>query len=149
MRTPRVAPLVVPVVALIACLGFGRPAAAADSIHGKAILDHPCGKVAVKHMGLVHAGKMDEAVKLGTAEMQQQWQAMPAEDRKMMSGMMKEMSQSEEDFQAEIEKNGEMTVDGKQVTLKVTKTTKDDNGSSTETMTQKYELDGATCAITH
>ncbi len=81
--------------------------------------------------------------------MQKQWQAMSADDRKMMSGMMKEMSQSEEDFKAEIEKNGEMSVDGKQVTLKVTKTTKDDNGSSTETMTQKYELDGSTCAITH
>ena len=37
----------------------------ATEIKGAAILDHPCGKVAVKHMGLVHAGKMDEATKLG------------------------------------------------------------------------------------
>jgi hypothetical protein len=42
---------------------FGRAGAAATKteIQGAAILEHPCGKVAVKHMGLVHAGKMDEA----------------------------------------------------------------------------------------
>ena len=149
MKLSRVALLAIASIFLVASLGVGRPAAAAESIHGKAILDHPCGKVAVKHMGLVHAGKMDEAVKLGTPEMQDQWKAMSADDRKMMSGMMKDMSQSEEDFKAEIEKNGELSVDGKQATLTVTKTTKDENGSSTETTTQKYELDGSTCAITH
>src|SRR5436853_6436340 len=56
-------------------------------IKGAAILDHSCGLIAVKHMGLVHAGKMEEATKLGTQEMQDQWKAMPEEDRKMMSGM--------------------------------------------------------------
>ena len=30
--------------------------AAAADIKGAAILDHPCGKVAVKQMGLAHAG---------------------------------------------------------------------------------------------
>jgi hypothetical protein len=149
MKTSRRTLSSVPLLALVACFALPHTAAAAEPIHGKAILDHPCGKVAVKHMGLVHAGKMDEAVKLGTPEMQKQWQAMSADDRKMMSGMMQEMSQSEADFEAEIEKNGEMTADGKDVTLTVTKTTKDENGSSTETMTQKFELDGSTCAITH
>jgi hypothetical protein len=149
MKTSRIVLSFVPLFALVACFALARPAAAAETLKGKAILDHPCGKVAVKHMGLVHAGKMEEAVKLGTADMQKQWQAMNADDRKMMTGMMKDMSQSEEDFKAEIEKSGELTVDGSQATLQVTKTTKDENGSSTETMTQRFELSGSTCAITH
>src|SRR5215213_8583844 len=59
----------------------GRAGADPKEIKGAAILDHPCGKVAVKHMGLVHSGKMDEAVKLGTPEMQEEWKKMDAGDR--------------------------------------------------------------------
>ncbi len=53
---------------LLAGLAIAGTASAAD-IKGAAILDHPCGKVAVKHMGLMHAGKVDEANKLSTKEM--------------------------------------------------------------------------------
>jgi hypothetical protein len=123
--------------------------AAAEEIKGAAILDHACGKVAVKHMGLVHAGKMDEAVKLGTPEMQEQWKSMPAADREMMSGMMKDMSQSEADFSAEIKANGVLVVDGDKATLTVEKKTKDANGTSTETTTQRYVVDAKGCWITH
>src|SRR5215472_13776237 len=80
---------------------FCGSALAAD-IKGAAILDHPCGKTAVKQMGLVHAGKMDEANKLSTKQMQDQWQKMPAKDREMMSGMMKQMSATEQDFSNDI-----------------------------------------------
>jgi hypothetical protein len=38
-------------------------------IKGAAILDHPCGKVAVKQMGLLRAGKFDDANRLTTKEM--------------------------------------------------------------------------------
>jgi hypothetical protein len=62
---------------------------------GAAILQHPCGQVAVKHMGLIHAGKMDDAAKLGSKEMQDQWQALPAKDREMMTQMMQQMSETE------------------------------------------------------
>jgi hypothetical protein len=117
-------------------------------IKGAAILEHPCGKVAVQHMGLVHAGKMDEATKLGTREMQEQWKAMPAKDREMMSGMMKEMSQTEAQFAAEIKAHGLLVVEGKNATLTVKKDTKDANGTSSETTTQKYVIDGGKCQIT-
>jgi hypothetical protein len=116
-------------------------------IKGAAILAHPCGKVAVTHMGLVHAGKMADAVKLGTKEMQDMWKATPAEDRTMMSGMMKEMSQTEKQYSADITANGLLVVDGKAATLTIKKTTKDANGSSTETMTQKFQVDGTQCLI--
>jgi len=121
--------------------------ATASEIKGAAILDHPCGKTAVKQMGLVHAGKIDEANKLSTKEMQAQWQKMPAKDRDMMSGMMKQMSSSEQDFANNIKSNGVLDVQGQNATLTVKKTTKDKNGSSTSTMTQKYRVDGSQCLV--
>jgi hypothetical protein len=122
-------------------------ATAGSEIKGAAILDHPCGKVSVKQMGLVHAGKMEEANKLATKEMQEEWKAMPAKDRTMMSGMMKAMSQSEADHAAAIKSNGALVVDGSAATLTVKKTTKDKSGSSTETMTQKFRIDGNECLV--
>lgn len=125
------------------------PAVASETteLRGKAILEHACGKVAVRHMGLVHAGKMEEAVALGTAEMVEQWKAMPAEDRQMMSEMMKEMSQTEEEYAAEIEAHGLLVVEGSAAKLTVEKKTEDETGTSTETMTQRYAIDDSGCRI--
>ena len=133
---------IVSALALLSCGG-----AAAGEVKGAAILDHPCGKVAVKQMGLVHAGKMEDANKLSTKEMQDQWKAMPATDRVMMSGMMKEMSSTEQQFSNDIKANGVLAVDGQSATLTVKKTTKDKNGSSTSTMTQHFRLDGSQCLV--
>jgi hypothetical protein len=134
--------------ALLLTLLCRAEAAAKTEIKGAAILDHPCGKVAVKHMGLVHAGKMEEATKLGTKEMQDEWKAMPEADRKMMSGMMKEMSKTEEQFAADIKASGLLVVEGDSATMTIKQEHKDANGSSTETMTQHYKIDGAKCWIT-
>ena len=51
---------------------YGAAASGKSEVKGAAILDHPCGKVAVKQMGLVHSGKMDQANKLTIKEMQEQ-----------------------------------------------------------------------------
>src|SRR5947199_3035324 len=125
----------------------GAAEAPKTEIKGAAILDHPCGKVAVKQMGLIHAGKFDEANKLTTKEMQEQWKAMPAKDREMMTGVMKEMSKSEADFAKDIEASGTLTVEGDHATLTVKQEHKDANGSSTDTMTQNYVIDGNKCLI--
>jgi hypothetical protein len=123
-------------------------AAGKSEIKGAAILDHPCGKIAVKQMGLVHAGNMDEANKLSTKEMQDQWKTMPAKDRSMMSGMMKEMSSTEQQYSNDIKSNGVLVVDGQAATLTVKKTTKDANGTMTSTTTQNFKLDaGGQCLI--
>src|SRR5437773_8206150 len=122
--------------------GFAGIASAKSEIKGAAILDNACGKVAVKQMGLVHAGNMDEANKLSTKEMQEQWKTMPAKDRTMMSGMMKEMSQTEAQYSADIKANGVLVIDGQAATLKVEKKTKDKSGSSTSTMTQNFKIEG-------
>ena len=130
---------------VIACCGSA--AAATSEIKGGAILEHPCGKVSVKQMGLVHAGKMEDANKLTTAEMQEDWKKMPAKDREMMSGMMKQMSATEPDFANDIKSNGVLDVDGQKATLTVKKTVKDKNGSSTSTMTQNFRIDGNQCLV--
>ena len=126
---------------------FGGTVLAATTIKGAAILDNPCGKVSVKMMGLTHAGKFDDANKLSTKEMQDQWKAMPAKDRAMMMDMGKEMSQTEEQYTADIKSNGVLVIDGASGTLTVKKTTKDANGSSTSTTTQHFKLNGSECLI--
>ena len=125
----------------------GSAAGAKSEIKGAAILDHACGKVSVKQMGLVHAGKMEDANKLSTKEMQDQWKAMPAKDRDMMGGMMKQMSATEQDFSNDIKANGLLALDDQDATLTVKTTTKDKNGSSTSTMSQKFKMDGGQCMI--
>lgn len=145
MSVRRIAAVVFGLVLPLALAG----GALASEIKGAAILDHPCGKVAVKHMGLVHAGKMDEAAKLGTKQTQDQWKAMPAADRKMFSEMMKETSVSEAEFSARIKAGGVLVVEGNNATLTVKQEHKDANGTSTDTTTEKYVIDGANCAITH
>jgi hypothetical protein len=139
----RVFHTVVPIV----LFGFAGAAEAKSEIKGAAVLEHPCGKVSVKQMGLVHAGKMEDANKLTTKEMQEQWKAMPASDRTMMTGMMKEMSQTEEAYAASIKSNGVLVVDGANATLTVKKTAKDMNSTMTDTMTQNFKIDGTQCLI--
>jgi hypothetical protein len=138
--------LISSVLPIMLC-GAAQAASGKSEVKGAAILDHPCGKVAVKQMGLVHAGKMDDANKLSTKEMQEQWKSMPAKDRTMMSGMMKDMSQTEEQYSADIKANGVLVVDGQAATLTVKKTTKDKNGTSTSTTTQAFKLDGGACLV--
>ena len=127
--------------------GYAGVALAKTEIKGAAILDHACGKASVKQMGLVHAGKMEEANKLTTKEMQDQWKSMPAKDRTMMSGMMKDMSQTEAQYSNDIKSSGVLVVDGPAAVLTVKKTTKDANGTSTSTMTQNFKINGSECLI--
>lgn len=124
-----------------------RAEAGKTEIEGAAILDHPCGKVAVKQMGLIHDGKTDEAFKLGTPEMQAKWKSLPDKDRAMMLEMMKQMSKTAAQFAAEIKAGGLLAVDGRSATLTVTHEQKDANGSGSDTLTQSYVLDGKTCLI--
>ena len=148
MKHRRFSMIVASAVLPIVLFGAAEAVAAKSEIKGAAILDHPCGKVAVKYMGLVHAGKIEEANKLSTKEMQDQWSKMPDKDRTMMSGLMKEMSQTEAGYSTDIKNGGAFVVDGPSGTLTVKKSTKDKNGSSSETMTQNFKIDGSQCLIT-
>ena len=147
MKEHRLSARIIGIAMSVILSGFAGVAFAKSEIKGAAILDHACGKVAVKQMGLVHDGKIDEANMLSTKEMQEQWKAMPAKDRTMMSGMMKDTSQTADQYAAAIKTNGGLGVDGAAATLTVKKTTKDKNGTSTETITQNFRIDAAQCLI--
>ena len=147
MKQRRLEVLGINAVLSVALFLIAGAVSAKSEIKGAAILDHPCGKTSVKQMGLIHAGKMEEGNKLTTKEMQDQWKAMPAKDKTMMSGMMKEMSQTEDQYSADIKANGVLVVDGSNAVLTVKKTTKDKSGSSTSTMTQNFKIDGNQCLV--
>ncbi len=132
---------------VLALAGATGATAAPTEVKGAAILQHSCGKASVQQMGLVNAGKMAEAVKLGTTEMQAEWNAMPAEDREMVTGMMKEMSVTAAEFEKDIAAGGLLVIDGANATLTVKQEHKEANGTSTGTMTQKFKVDGAACRI--
>jgi len=135
--------------AALLLLAASSAGAAATEVKGAAILDHPCGKLSVKQMGLVHDGKMEEAVKLTTPEMQAEWKAMAAEEREMVSGMMKEMSVAADVHAAEIRQHGVLAIDGEDATLTLTKEEKDQSASSVSTLTQKFKARDGACAISH
>lgn len=147
MNIPRTSAVLFGVALSLTLLSPAKAEAPKTEIKGAAILEHPCGKVAVKHMGLVHDGKIDEAAKLGTQEMQDQWKAMPAKDRAMMTEMMKTTSKSASELAADIKAGGVLVIEGNSGMLTVKQEHKDANGSSTETLTQRYVIDGATCRI--
>jgi hypothetical protein len=134
-------------VALLATQAGMISASSAEEIRGSAILEHPCGQVSVKHMGLVHEGRMDEALQLSTPEMQAEWNAMPAEDQTMISGMLQAMSQSAEDYAADVEAYGVLVIDGEAGTLTLEKVIEDASGTSTMSMSQGFQIDGDNCAI--
>jgi hypothetical protein len=126
--------------------GVAIPASAAE-LKGAAILDHACGKVAVRQMGLIHAGKFDDANKLSTKELQAEWNAMPGKDRDMMKGLMKELSEPEAKFAAGIRADGVLVENGQAATLTVKKVKKDANGSSTSTTTHQFRMNGGECLV--
>jgi predicted SnoaL-like aldol condensation-catalyzing enzyme len=135
------------VMSVLMVYGASSVAAAPTEIKGAAILDHACGKVAVQQMGLLNQGKVEEANKLSTPEMQQQWKAMPAKDREMMAKMSKELSETAADYSVSIKTYGVLVVDGSNGKLTVQKKTQDANGSSTTTTTQDFRIDAGTCLV--
>ena len=131
--------------ALLACTVCGLASAA--EIKGAEILNHPCGKVAVKSVGLLRQGKMDEANKMSTKSMQDRWKAMPAKDREMVLMMAKATTPTEAEFSAAIKSDGVLVVDDKAGKLTVTQKKQDVNGSSTSTTTQEYAINGGECLV--
>jgi hypothetical protein len=147
MSSRRSFPVLLSLALFLTLLGSAQ-ASPKTEVKGAAILDHPCGKVAIKHMGLIHDGKFEEATKLGTKEMQDQWKAMPADQRKMMTELMKATSEPSAQLASEIKAGGLLVVEGTGATVTVKKEHKDANGTTSETWTQNYVVDKGTCLIT-
>ena len=140
-------PAVCASLALLLALHGWAEAATKSEIKGDAILEHTCGKTAAKHMGFVHAGNMKEAVKLGTKEMQKQWDAMPEHDRLGMSIRMNMASLAAADFSAVIKASGLLVIEGPNATLTVKHDNRGADGTVNPTMTQNFKVDGPACRV--
>jgi hypothetical protein len=127
---------------------FGACPVAAGELRGAGILSHPCGQVAVRHMELVHAGRFEEAIRLGTPAMRSGWLAIPATERVLMEKLMKQMARDADTYAADIRAHGLLVVNGNTATLTVTRPFKMQGGSGTETLTQRFLIEGDACAIT-
>jgi len=64
-----------------------------------------------------------------------------------MSGLAKAMSPTQEQFTTQVKAGGVLVVDGESATLTTKTTKKDANGSSTETTTQKFKVNGGECLV--
>ena len=119
----------------------------AAEIKGADILNHPCGKVAVKAMGFLHQGKFEEANKLSTKALQDRWLATPAKERAMIADLAKEMSPPEAEYIAMVKSHGVLVVDDTAGKLTITQKTQDASGTSTRTMTSKFAINGGECLM--
>lgn len=148
MRTPHRS-AVPAALALLAALAPGAaPGAEKTELRGDAILEHACGRLAVRHTGLLHAGRFEEAFALATPEARAQWDAIPEARRKAIYKALRETAPTESELAADIRRLGVLEVEGDAATLTVEKTTKTENGSMTETFSQRYVLEGEECRIT-
>jgi len=104
-------------------------------LKGDAALKHPAGQLAIKAAGLLHAGKIDEAVALKTKSDIDEWKKMSAADRRDMSANYKERAPDPKVLAAAIAKTGELTFNGSMAQLEA----KLDNGAEIVAM---FELEG-------
>jgi len=144
----RLRPAAFALSALTMLLALAPAPLRAEELTGAAILEHPCGKTSVEHMALIHDGKIAESVQLATPEMQKEWAEMAADERDMISEMMKELSMSREDYVAAIQTGGKLTIEGSAATLAVTSEESSSQGTSHQTITQHLALSGDECRVT-
>ncbi|MCM3876836.1 MAG: hypothetical protein NEA02_10495 [Thermoanaerobaculia bacterium] len=83
-----------------------------NSLKGDAALRHPAIQVALKAAEFMKAGRIDEAVALGTKASATEWKAMSAADRKDMGAGMASRSPDPKAFADAILKNGELSLMG-------------------------------------
>jgi hypothetical protein len=107
--SPRLAAAALLVVATLAPL----PAPAQGDpkvVEGEAILAHPVGKLAIRTAELLSAGKVEDAIRLRTAEDQAEWKKEPAEERAEMTARMKERAPDPKLLAEAIRKGGILTI---------------------------------------
>jgi hypothetical protein len=95
-------------------LGFAAagPAVAQEPtvIRGDAILEHPAGKLALGTADLLAAGKVEDVVRLRTAEDQAEWRKESAEERREMAARLKDRAPDPKLLGEAIRRGGILTV---------------------------------------
>jgi hypothetical protein len=81
-------------------------------VQGADILKHPIYEVALRHADLVHAGKMDEYMRLASTEAQAKWKALPPSERKESLAWQRQNVPPRAELAAAIESGGLLLIDG-------------------------------------
>ena len=89
------------------------------TLKGKAILEHPAGKVMVEAGRLLKAGKAAEVRKGASKEVREEWAAMSPAEQKEETARLQERAPEPAAFEADIVRVGEMVVDGERARLSI------------------------------
>jgi hypothetical protein len=81
-------------------------------VQGADILKHPIYDVALRHADLIHAGKMDEYMRLASSEAQAKWKALPASERKESLAYLRQNVPQRAALAAAIQSGGVLLIDG-------------------------------------
>jgi inactivated superfamily I helicase len=81
-------------------------------VQGADILKHPIGDLALRHADLIHAGKMDEYMRLASAGAQAKWTALPASERKESLAYMRQHVPPRAALLAAIQSGGVLIIEG-------------------------------------
>jgi len=115
--------LTLPLMPALPLLLFGFAVAAPAEaqaptvVKGEAILSHPAGKLAMQTAELLHAGKIEDVIRLRTADDQAEWKKEPAGERQEMTARMKERAPDPKLLAEAIRKGGILTVYATRATL--------------------------------
>lgn len=98
--------------------GAGEPANE-TRIEGAAVLEHPIAPLAVRYVELVHSGKMEDAMRLASAEAQNAWNAEPASERAASAAFRKKTLPSVAEFRSLLSSGVLIIEDGERATLNI------------------------------
>lgn len=88
-------------------------------VKGDAILKHPIGILAIQAAELMSAGKIEQAVQLGTKEDQSEWKKSPADEKEHKAALWKERAPAPAAYRDAIRKAGILTIEGPMAKLVV------------------------------
>lgn len=100
--------------------GAGEPANE-TRIEGADLLKHPIAALAVQYVELVHAGKIDDAMRLASREAQERWKAEPASERAESAAFRKKTLPSVAELKSLLPSGVLIIEDGERATLNVIK----------------------------
>jgi hypothetical protein len=86
--------------------------AAETRLQGAAILQNPIGDLALRYADLLHAGKMDDAMKLASTTAQAGWKALPASERTASADFRRKLIPPRAALAAGIRAGGVLIIEG-------------------------------------
>ena len=91
-------------------------------IEGADLVNHPVAALAAQYVELVHAGKMEDAMRLATTEAQQQWKAEPASERAASAAFRKKTLPTAAELKAALPAGSVLIIeDGQRAMLNIIK----------------------------